>query len=486
MAENPETTSSTEWFDAKIAKDTPTFWGGAVFFMISLIAIFANLAFGGVSTGVIGIISILIGLLVIFWLADAWQTGHLSFSTNSLQLPILGLILLGLIQLLPFSGPDIPGDLLNTPAVSSLSLDPYSTRLAILKLIIFAVFFAASLKYIGNRTRLRKIVVTIIIFGAIMAFFGVLQKLGGSEYIYGFRPVEQANPFASYVNQHHFATFLEMTIGLTLGLLLGGGVKKDKLLLLIIAIVLMGIGILFTSSRGGLISLFGVIGFLVVLNLLYRRKNEKDTGDRDGEEGQNPLLYKIGLIGGSMVLIAVLMISVIWIGGGDLVLRGTGIQANQADFTNGRTHFWTVALQIFRDNPVIGAGLESFGVAFTKYDTWNGVYRIEQAHNDYLQILADGGILGLICVIAFIVLLFKQSLKLINQTSDSFRRNVAMGALAGCLGVMIHSFFDFPLRTNANMFFFLIMVTLAVVPINYPKLHRKRVRKRVKNKTKSI
>jgi hypothetical protein len=61
-----------------------------------------------------------------------------------------------------------------------------------------------------------------------------------------------------------------------------------------------------------------------------------------------------------------------------------------------------------------------------------------------------------------------------TTSRDSFRRGVALGALAGCFGIAIHSFFDFPLRTPANSLVFLILATLATVQISYPKLHRKR------------
>jgi O-antigen ligase len=135
-----------------------------------------------------------------------------------------------------------------------------------------------------------------------------------------------------------------------------------------------------------------------------------------------------------------------------------------------------VTLQIIRDYPIFGAGFNAYGVAFTRYDTWNGTLRIEQAHNDYLQIFADAGIFGFACAIAFVYFLFKQGLEKINQTSDRFRRGVAVGALAGCFGILLHSFFDFPLRTPSNAFYFLILVTLATVSVGGTKfkmLHEK-------------
>ena len=179
------------------------------------------------------------------------------------------------------------------------------------------------------------------------------------------------------------------------------------------------------------------------------------------------------LIGASLTVVLVLFGAVLFLGGSSELLRGTGLAA-PTDVTTGRSHFWWVALQIIRDNPLIGTGLDTFGMAFTKFDTWNGTLRVEQAHNDYLQILTDAGILGFACVAAFIYLLFTRSFKLISQTSDKFRSGVALGALAGCFGVLIHSLFDFPLRTPANPYFFLLLVVIATGTVNYPKLYRKR------------
>ena len=102
--------------------------------------------------------------------------------------------------------------------------------------------------------------------------------------------------------------------------------------------------------------------------------------------------------------------------------------------------------------------------------------RVEQAHNDYLQILADAGILGFACAAAFIYLLFKQSFQIIGNTKDRIRRYTAVGALAGCFGILLHSFFDFPLRTPSNALFFLIFVVLATASINSQNRHKGKVR----------
>lgn len=475
--------SSSDWFDADlVADEKPSRLSGVVFFLLSMVLVFSGIAYGAVDLWAMAFLTLVAALIVIFWMADAWVKKGIQFNPNWLLLSVLGLLVIGLIQLLPLGGVSVPDKLLNAvPPSAALSLDPYSTRFGVMQLSIYLVFFAAAFTFINNQKRLRKMVFTIIIFGAAMGFFGILQRLADPDAIYGLRPTPQADPFASFVNKHHFAAFMEMTIGLTLALLFGRAMKKDKNILLIIAVVLMGIAIVFTGSRGGFISLLGVLGFVIAANVLQRKQEKAEDDDDDAAATATGSNYRrnFALIGGGITLILVLFGSAILLGGDSALLRGIGVeQSANMDVSSGRLHFWEVALKIIADHPVIGAGINSFGVAYTKYDTWNGGLRVEQAHNDYLQTLSDTGILGFICIAAFIFLLFKQSLQIIGKATDNFRRNTAIGALAGCFGILIHSFFDFPLRTPSNSFFFLTFAVLATASINYPKLYRKKKRRK--------
>jgi len=449
----------------------PSITSGLVFFMVCFVPIFASVLFGAVSTGTLALLTIVVAVLLIIWTIDIWFSKEFRLNASLLLVPLICLIVIGLFQLLPLRSHYFSSELLGISAASSLTLDANSTWLAIGKLFMFLVFFAIALSYVNNAPRLRKLVFTIVVFAAVMAFLGILQYLGSPNLIFGVREVDYATPFASYINRHHFAAFMEMTIGLTLGLIFGKATENDKRLLLIIAVVLMGIAVIMTSSRGAFLSLIGVLAFLVFLNIFYR----EDSLESAAGPERSFLKENLILVGGSVGLIVLLLVTVIWLGGSGEAIRGVGLQVNQEDFSTGRTHFWSVALQIFRDYPILGSGLESFGVAFPQYDSWNGNLRVEQAHNDYLQTLSDTGIIGFLCVASFIFLLFKRGLNVIKTSGNRFRKNVAMGALAGCFGILIHSFVDFPLRTNANMFFFLLLVVLATVKINYPKVYRKPV-----------
>lgn len=448
---------------------------GFIFAVLCGVLAFSAIAFGAVDAWALGVLSLVSALIVVLWGIDSWKTKEFTFSPNFIQLPVLGLILIGLIQLLPLRS--VSTEILSVSPVRSLSIAPYQTRVAIIQLIIYLVFLAAAFLVLNTEKRQRKIVYIITIFGAVMAFFGILQNLASpDDLIYGMREAFQANPFASFVNKHHFAAFMEMIIALPLALLFGKAVKKDQRVLLIIAAVIMGMAIVFTGSRGGFLGLLGVFGFIITANIL---KSKNDLDKLPNNEKIRNYRRNFTMFGGGLALLIVISGFVLYLTNDSTLTRVVSMQGTE-DITNGRTHFWNIAWQIFKDYPIIGSGLDSYGTAFPNYDTWNGIYRVESAHNDYLQILSDAGVLGFICVASFIYLLFKQGLRIIGNAASRFNRNTAIGGLAGCFGILIHSFFDFPLRTPSNAFFFLTLTVLATASIRTSSHNSQKVRRRKK------
>ncbi len=435
-----------------------------VFIGICAIPMIASVLFGSVSSGTFTILLIFLAVLQLFVIISSWQSKRLFFSNNLLQIPFIAIILFGLFQLLPFGSDGGATAVIGQQASRALTIDPTLTKFAIIRFTVFLLFFATALVFVNTPARLKKVVYSIIIFASIMAFIGIIQRLASPNVIFGIREVDYATPFASYINQHHFAAFMEMIIGLTLGMLFGNAVEKDKRLLLIIAVILMGIAVILTGSRGGFLSLIVILGFLVLTNVFLGdplKENDKKIASKKN----------LILVGSSVGLMLLLVSLVIWLGQESSVERIGDV--NQVDFTTGRTHFWSVAIEIFKNNPIIGTGLDTFQMAFTQYDTWSGSLRIEQAHNDYLQTLTDAGIIGFAILVSFIGLLYYNGFRMIKKSGNLFRRGVAIGALAGCTGILFHSFVDFPLRTNANMLFFLLLVTIANADIPYPKRFRK-------------
>ncbi|MFT3743925.1 MAG: O-antigen ligase family protein [Pyrinomonadaceae bacterium] len=454
MSELQEKGNSVFGIEDVVIGDRSSLPSKVVFFLLCLVPFFSTLLFGGVDNVTWIFISIAWALIVLFWIAETWKAGGLLLDTNSIQLPLAGFILIGLIQLLPLGG-SVAG--LAVPASNALSLDPYSTRFFLIKLFVYLVYFGACLTFINNEKRLQKAVYFVIVFGSVMSLYGILQRLASPDGIYGLRETSGARPFGPFVNQHHFATFMQMTGGLTLAMLFGKKTRREVKMLLAAAVVVMGVATVSTGSRGGLLGFLATLIFVSLLNFLSGRW----SGESRSKAGmqRNFVIAAAGI-----ALIVVIFGVVLLIGGNDALLRSTGAALVDSDVTTGRLHFWPIALKIFLAHPILGAGFESFGVAFTQYDTLSGTFRVEQAHNEYLQTLADAGIAGFVCLLTFIGLLFRKGLKTI-ATSTGFRNEAAIGALAGCLGVLVHSFFDFPLRTPSNAFFFLMLCAIATVSI---------------------
>jgi O-antigen ligase len=447
--------------------------GTAVAVLLCAIPAIATLAFGAVEYWATGLLGILALVLVLAWLETSRRSGRFCFSASSLQIPVLGLILIGFVQLLPLGSSGIGPGTLDVPVRDTLSLDPYATTFFLIRANVLFIFFAAALAFIDSRKRLTRIAGNIVVFGAVRAFFAIMQRLASADAIYGVRHTPHAIPFGTYVNQHHFAALLEMMSGVTLGMLFGHAVNRDRKFLLAFAAVVMGMAIIFTGSRGGLISYLGVVVFAALGSFLNGRvhSHHHASDAQDARSAQQKLL----IIGSGAALVLIVLGSAFFLGGGEGLFRGIGDQADM-DVTSGRAHFWAIALKIFLANPIIGAGFDAFGVAFTRFDTWPGLLRVEQAHNDYLQILADAGILGFACVAVFIYLFFRRSSAVITGAHDDMSRSIAIGAVAGCVGILIHSFFDFPLRTTSNAFFFFLLVAMATNIVASPGHHHRRRR----------
>ncbi|MGI8786614.1 MAG: O-antigen ligase family protein [Pyrinomonadaceae bacterium] len=424
-------------------EESNTTWASKIlFFLLCATIILTTLAYGTVHQPTLAIFYIMAAVVVILWVADAFLSGTARFNRSLLQIPLAAAFLYAVFQIIPF------GSWAETAGVSgiprTISLDVFRTQVNALHFLALLIFFAAMLAFINDAKRLKKIVALITIFGFAFAFFAILQSVLSPNKIYGIYEVNYATPFGSFVNRHNFASYMEMTLCLPLGLMFVGAVNKDRRLLYITAIALMGVALILSGSRGGLISLLAAIFFLVIITTKTKNYNQ--------------LWLKIGL---AILLVATIVAGSILIGGETSLTRFAETASSQ-DFSTNRTHIWSVTLQVILKNLPLGAGFGAFGVAYTPFDSLSGLERVEQAHNDYLEVLATAGVIGLAIGGFFLFQLFRIGLKN-AKTSNTFRRGVCVGALAGCFAILVHSLFDFVLHTTAISILFLTLVSLIVV-----------------------
>ncbi|HKO45964.1 MAG TPA: O-antigen ligase family protein [Pyrinomonadaceae bacterium] len=464
--------------DSRVAKYTTyrikhTLASRFAFLTICLAIILSALAYGTVHYWALALFFLGAVAVVILWVVDSWNLGTIRLNRNPLQFPLIGMLLLGIVQLLPLRSPGASG--LSVPFVKSLSLDPYSTRLVLVQTCALLIYFGATLVFTDTPKRLRILVRTIIIFGFLLAIFGLTQSFTSPNKIYWLREMAQATPFGPFINRHHFAGYMELALALPLGLLASGSVAREKRIIYAFVAGLMAVALLMTNSRGGLISLGAEILFIAVIGFGVKKRNKNISSITHGIKS---VAVRATL---ALGLVVALMVGLAALGGEDALNRVVGT-VNSEDPTTGRLHFWDVTVDIIKSHPIIGTGLGAFGVVYTGYDSRNGLYRLEQAHNDYLQVLSDGGIVGALLGLFFIVNLFRLGF-MRRESRDEFRRGVATGAMAGCFAVLVHSFFDFTLHTPANALLFLVLCALATMNgrvedvQNRRKTHRRRDRR---------
>lgn len=415
---------------------TKALWSDTALFWLLLVGpMAACLLFGAVDSGTWALIAIVTLAGALLWAYTVWQSGELVIQRSLLIFPFAAFFLLGILQI-----------------VFGTTLDQYATRLFTFRLGIYLLFFLAILAAFSTHGRLMKARLASVLFGGLLAFGSILQRLAAIEPIFGIRETPQAIPFGPFVNQHHFAAFMVMICGLTFGAIFDGTTSRNLKTLHIGVTVVAGSALVMTLSRGAWLGALVALAVVLLATFVTRDRRHSPSARK---KMLVPALSAIFLVAAVLGL-------AIFLGGDDTNLSLAGHGTDAEGFTSGRTHFWSVALQVFAAHPVMGAGLDAFAVAYTRYDTWDGVFRIERAHNDYLQVLADGGVLGFLCLLSFVLLFCRQAIENIRRALPE-NRGLAIGAFAGCIGILTHSIVDFPLRTPSNAFFFLLLVVLATV-----------------------
>jgi O-antigen ligase len=463
VAETPTPLATTSSPEHGVYRIRHTLASRFAFLLICVVIVFSALAYGTVHYWALGLFNLGGLTILVLWVLDSWRLGNLRISRNVLQLPLLGALVLGLIQLLPLGQPAADG------VANALSLDPNSTRLVLVQMATLLIYFAATLVFVDTPHRLHVLVRTIMVFGFCLALFGLTQSFTSPTKVYWIRELNQSTAFGPFINRHHFAGYMELTIALPLGLLFAGAVDKEKRLLYLFMAGLMGVALVMTSSRGGIVSLVAEVMFLVIVTAIWRKRSERR---RTRSSRLKRIAARVGM---ATALLFGLFLGVVLLGG-EFSLNRFIDSVNTDDPTTGRAHFWAVTLDIIKAHPFLGTGLGAFGVIYTRYDSRNGLFRLEQAHNDYLQVLSDAGIIGGVLALSFVVLLFYKAL-VRARSRDDFRRGVALAALGGCFGVLVHSFFDFTLHTTSNALLFLVLAAMATLNGRVEDAPRKRRRK---------
>jgi O-antigen ligase len=281
--------------------------------------------------------------------------------------------------------------------------------------------------------------------GFFVSIFGILQYLTSNGKLYWVRTMQNEGlPFGPYVNRNHFAGFAELIIPVALVPLVLGKVRRERLFLVVLFALVPIVALLLSASRGGIVS-FAVQMVVLFLLLLIRRTRSRHV-----------------LAGGLVVLCAVMAVS--WIGVKQVLQRFSGIQTMEVTGSK-RAAMREDTWRLFLDHPLLGTGLGTLEMVFPPYDSLYDGKVVNHAHNDYIEALAETGVVGGLCCAWFLGFVLLFSLKGLAALGSSFGSVLNLSGLIACTGMLVHSLVDFNLHIPANALLFFVSAHLAVVRI---------------------
>jgi O-antigen ligase len=304
-----------------------------------------------------------------------------------------------------------------------------------------------------------RIVRAIAVIGLAGSIAAIVQRAQSHDLLYGiWRPLDAgARPYGPFVNRNHFATWVVMASPLVFGYLLARTpphspshlfsqrvVKALKQLgslriWLVSSVCVMTLALLLSASRSGLIALMCAIVASLAL----------------GRETTGPAIRRWTLVQGALlVLVAVSFANF------DALAARLDETLKPSEAARGRSAIWIDAVRVIRDFPITGTGAGTFGTSIAVYQTAEPGYSIGNAHNHYLQLAAEGGLLvGVPATFAMgaLIALFTRRLK-----EDGGRDYlVRAGAVAGIAAVMVQSFWETGLRMPANAMLLAVLAAIA-------------------------
>lgn len=403
----------------------------------------------------------------ILWLFESYLSDSLRIPGVGILFPAVALTLFAGLQTISFrvSANSALGSSVSNP----ISADPFSTRFFVLQFVALILLAAMLYRYVNSDLRLRNLVNLVIGVAVVSALYGVLRQTMQHSVGFGLPLLKPDQGYGQFVNNNHFAFLMEMGFGLTLGIIAAGGVKRDRGLMYLGALLPIWTALVLSNSRGGILAMLAQIVAAVLLFSFSRQQSQAET---TSSRLANSVAARVGML---IVLVLGVGLGTLWLGGDRLATKLD--QADQefnpvaAELRQNarRDQIWRASWKMFAANPITGVGLGAYWIAVPQFHDASGTMTPQEAHNDYLELLASGGIIGFGLGTWFVVLLvrrIKQNLELENR----FRRAATFGAAIALAGVAVHSLVDFGLHVFGNAIVFTVVIVVATMLPTRPRV----------------
>jgi len=444
-----------------------------VFIFWSLLAVvtLAPLPFGSNRPWSWSLLSLSIGLFVLFWAIAAFRDRRLILiEWQRARLILVPFSLLVLWFLVQASGltPEIwdhpfwkdASNALGMPLAGAISLNPEASHTALMRLLAYGGVFWLAFQFGRHEKHTKQIFWAIAIAGTLYALYGLAAHLSGSEKILWYQKWAYKNSLTStFVNRNNYATYAGITLIATLTLLLAeirhvlrySPISSGDVLgffdacgfrfyYLIATAGTIFTTLLLTHSRGGFLSAaIGLTAFAIVSNMRIRRR------------GKIFALLPIAIAG---AFACGIVGAIFFVSGGqtlDRMNKGFGT-------TDDRLAIYEQTLTATQDAPATGIGIGAFKEGFRLYrdeDLRFYVGTVGFAHNTYLELALEAGIPALFLIgILFSYLTLLCLLGALHRVRNALypAAGVAITALVGT-----HALVDFSLQIPAVAVTYLLL-----------------------------
>ena len=439
--------------------------------------IFSPLAFGTVEHWSIWVQQLLIAISAVLHFGSCWFFRRKLLNMPGL-LPLSLLLAVMGLQLVPLP-PDLvrllspqtyaaylpAADLAEPGKWLPLSINQKATIQELLRISAYALVYALTIQLLSNPQTLKKTVDIAVFLSLGVTLVAILQNFSSPDRIYWFRAVpENAHPFGPWINPNQFSGYIEMLSPLALALFLfykprirSDASWRERVVNLFtqpgsnryfyygFGSILLVVAVFVSLCRGGIISVtLASMAFVI----LYSTKK----------------LHRARLT--LLLVICCVFLAVSWFGW-DIVLAefNHGFD-REGQIRDGRTVLWRDSLNIIRDFPVLGSGFGTFQFIYPSYTTLPGHSFFVHAHNDYMELLTDGGVVGFLFASWFVTAVLRHGWKMLRTRRDQYAVLIGIGSMSGIFAMLMHSITDFNMHNGAVGLYFFFLCGLLVASVN--------------------
>lgn len=386
------------------------------------------LAFGAVQTWARFTLEACAAILLALWTIRQARRAEIRIIGNPVFPPMLAFAAIAALQLLTGS-----------------TAYRYATQSELALYAVYGTFSFLLVQLLLRTRQIKRFALVLTAYGTALAFFALLQGLSSSGRLFWLlQPRFGGWIYGPYVNHNHYAGLMEMLLPAALAVALSHYSSAAQKISASLAAMLMAITIFLSGSRGGMVAFAVQIVILSVVILRHKR---------------NRAAFLVAIIALLVVAISVWMID------SSSVSRLASIAAETHGEISGGTRLSIDrdAWRMFTSRPILGWGLGTFPEVYPQFRTFYTEFRINEAHNDYLQFMTEMGLPGLVVILWFLTVIYRNAWRKLEDWPSNINGSVALAATLGVTGILVHSFVDFNLQIPANAALFYALTVIAAM-----------------------